>query len=137
VALHCAEMAEPRVPAVHEESPRPASAELVRGPEAVETMEAVVLTSAHAPARAGERAGLAPAQAAAVAAGSFLAGAAVVGVVGRRRRARTPAARPRRLLRRRGAGGGRQSAAAEALQIVASRSLLVDVHLLGLPGPER
>jgi hypothetical protein len=75
-------------------------------------------------------------QAAAVAAGGFLAGAAVVGVAGRRRRARRQPAPARRLLRRSG-GRGVSSGAGEVLQIVASRSLLVDVHLLGLPGTER
>jgi hypothetical protein len=71
-------------------------------------------------------------QAAAVAAGSFVAGAAVVGLVHRRRRSATLAKgrSPRRLSR-----GGRDSRSAnkagELLQIVGSRSLLVDVHLLG------
>ena len=69
-------------------------------------------------------------QTAAVAAGGFVAGAAVVGLVARRqRRAATLATRqPRRLLGRR-----RKSAPSggELVQIVGSRSLLVDVHLLG------
>jgi hypothetical protein len=69
-------------------------------------------------------------QAAAVAAGGFVAGAAVVGLVTRRqRRAAALAARPpRRRLGRR-----RKSAPSdgELVQIVGSRSLLVDVHLLG------
>jgi hypothetical protein len=70
-------------------------------------------------------------QAAAVAAGGFVAGAAVVGLVHRRRRtALAKGARPRRLSR-----GRRDSRSAnkagELLQIVGSRSLLVDVHLLG------
>ncbi len=75
-------------------------------------------------------------QAAAVAAGGFVAGAAVVGLVARRQR-HTPA-----LTKGRGAGralkrsGGRRrrggsSGAGELVQIVGSRSLLVDVHLLG------
>jgi hypothetical protein len=59
------------------------------------------------------------AQAAAVAATSFVAGAATVAVL-RRRRSRRAAARP--LLKRSGA---------ELLQVVGSRSFLVDVHLLG------
>jgi hypothetical protein len=64
------------------------------------------------------------AQAAAVAAGGFVAGAAVVGLVSRRR------ARPRRRLtaRRRSKDRARGG---ELWQIVGSRSLLVDVHLLG------
>jgi hypothetical protein len=64
------------------------------------------------------------AQAAAAAAGGFVAGAAVIGFVSRRR------ARPRgRLTARR--RGKELSRGAELLQIVGSRSLLVDVHLLG------
>ena len=68
------------------------------------------------------------AQAAAVAAGGFVAGAALVGLVHRRQR------RPSALAKRSGRRGGR---AAELVQIVGSRSLLVDVHLLGGPGAER
>jgi hypothetical protein len=64
------------------------------------------------------------AQAAAVAAGGFVAGAAVVGLVGRRR------ARSRGLSARR-RGGKELTRGGELLQIVGSRSLLVDVHLLG------
>jgi hypothetical protein len=61
-------------------------------------------------------ASLAPVQAAAVAAGSFLAGATAMAVVKRRatRRARRRARRP-----------------GDVLPIVASRSFLVDVHVLG------
>jgi hypothetical protein len=69
-------------------------------------------------------------QAATLAAGGFVAGAAVVGLVTRRRRraAALAARQPRRLLGRR-----RKSAPSggELVQIVGSRSLLVDVHLLG------
>jgi hypothetical protein len=78
-------------------------------------------------------------QAAAVAAGGFVAGAAVVGLVHRRQR-RSPAlakgrsgvrsvkkARPAGALDAR-RGGAR---AVELVQIVGRRSLLVDVHLLG------
>jgi hypothetical protein len=64
------------------------------------------------------------AQAAAVAAGGFVAGAAVVGLVSRRR-ARS---RGRLTARRRGKERARGG---ELWQIVGSRSLLVDVHLLG------
>ncbi len=67
-------------------------------------------------------------QAAAVAAGGFVAGAAVARLVHRHHR--RPAGR--RLGR-----GRRRSAAGEGLQIVASRSLLLDVHLLGIPGTDR
>jgi hypothetical protein len=87
-------------------------------------------------ARGGEvtRTGAIPAvQAAAVAAGGFVAGAAVVGLVTRRRSRAAPLAakRRRRSLRRRSAGDG---VAGELVQIVGSRSLLVDVHLLGNRG---
>jgi hypothetical protein len=77
-------------------------------------------------------------QAAAVAAGGFVAGAAVVGLVHRRRRRQLiKLANGRRATRRLGQGrrdarsGGK---AGELLQIVGSRSLLVDVHLLGGAG---
>jgi hypothetical protein len=64
-------------------------------------------------------------QAAAAAAGGFVAGAALVGLVHRQRR-RAALERARR--------GGRRGASTrvgELVQIVGSRSLLVDVHLLG------
>jgi len=69
-------------------------------------------------------------QTAAVAAGGFVAGAAVLGLVHRRnsRRSALAAARPRRRIAR---GGRRAKQAGEVVEIVASRSLLVDVHLLG------
>jgi hypothetical protein len=71
-------------------------------------------------------------QAAAIAAGGFVAGAAVVGLVHRRqRRALLPAKAGRgagKLLR---GGAKRSGRAGELVQIVGSRSLLVDVHLLG------
>lgn len=67
-------------------------------------------------------------QAAAVAAGGFVAGAAVVGLARRRTGvtvgSRRGGRRDRDRRRRVGSGG-------ELLQIVGSRSLLVDVHLLG------
>ena len=72
-------------------------------------------------------------QAAAVAAGGFVAGAAVLGLVHRhqqRSTALTQGRRAGRELSKRGAGKG-SSTAAELLQIVGSRKLLVDVHLLG------
>jgi hypothetical protein len=73
-------------------------------------------------------------QAVAVAAGGFVAGAAVVGLVHRRQR-RAPAlagrARIGRALTRGGARKGTRGA--DLVQIVSSRSLLVDVHLLGIP----
>jgi hypothetical protein len=86
------------------------------------------------PVQAGPGRAVVPAvQAAAVAAGGFVAGAAVVGLVHRRRR-RTALAKGRRAGRRLSRGGrdGRSAnRAGELLQIVGSRSLLVDVHLLG------
>ena len=78
------------------------------------------------------RAGLLPAlQAAAAAAGGFLAGAAIVSFLQRRQRralARRRAAAARRgFLRRR----KHPQPSSELVNVVASRSLLVDVHLLG------
>jgi hypothetical protein len=72
---------------------------------------------------------------AAVAAGGFVAGAAIVGLV--HRRGRHASALPKRG-RGPGRGGGasRGRRAGELVQIVGSRSLLVDVHLLG-GGPDR
>ncbi len=64
-----------------------------------------------------------------VAATGFLAGAAVVGLAHRRRQRSLP--RPSRRL-----VSGRPARAGELVQIVASRSLLLDVHLLG-PGRDR
>ena len=75
-------------------------------------------------------------QAAAAAAGGFVAGAAVLGLVHRRQRraaALARAHRGRRLGRRGDSGGG----VTELVQIVGSRSLLVDVHLLGGQGGAR
>jgi len=85
------------------------------------------------PAQAGPGRAVVPAvQAAAVAAGGFVAGAAVVGLVHRRRR-RTALTKGRRAgrLSRDGRDGRSANRAGELLQIVGSRSLLVDVHLLG------
>jgi len=72
-------------------------------------------------------------QAAAVAAGGFVAGAAVIGLVTRRQRRAVALSKGRSAGRRlaRGRRRGTQSAASELVQIVGSRSLLVDVHLLG------
>jgi hypothetical protein len=76
-------------------------------------------------------------QAAAVAAGGFIAGVAVVGLVHRRQRRSAALGRGRRSGRAL-AGGGRAGAkAGDLLEIVGSRSLLVDVHLLGGRGGER
>jgi hypothetical protein len=78
-------------------------------------------------------------QAAAVAAGGFVAGAAVVGLVHRRQQRASTLAKGARAGR---VGARSQSRlasrsrppAAELVQIVGSRSLLVDVHLLGGSG---
>jgi hypothetical protein len=63
-------------------------------------------------------------QTAAVAAGGFVAGAVVVGVLGRRRHRALAGSAPRRLARTKRSAG-------ELVEIVGSRSLLVDIHLLG------
>jgi hypothetical protein len=77
-------------------------------------------------------------QAAAVAAGGFVAGAAVVGLVHRRQRRALLLAKPGRRAGKLARGGARRSGrAAELVQIVGSRSLLVDVHLLGGADPPR
>ncbi len=69
-------------------------------------------------------------QAAAAAAGGFVAGAAVVGLVARRQRQAPAPAKGRRRLRRRRSRKD-SSPTGELVQIVGSRSLLLDVHLLG------
>jgi hypothetical protein len=92
-----------------------------------EEVDAVVVLSVEEGALvagAPTRAMVPVAQAAAVAAGGFVAGAAVVGLVGRRRtrsRGRVSSRRGKKEITRAG----------ELLQIVGSRSLLLDVHLLG------
>jgi hypothetical protein len=73
-------------------------------------------------------------QAAAVAAGGFVAGAAVVGLVHRRQRHSPAIAKGRGGRRGLGRGARTASGAGELLQIVSSRSLLLDVHLLGPAG---
>ncbi len=73
-------------------------------------------------------------QAAAVAAGGFVAGAAVVRLVGRRHQNASALLAPRRSRRglgRRSRDKRASSRTGELIQIVGSRSLLVDVHLLG------
>jgi hypothetical protein len=76
------------------------------------------------------RSGAPMVQTAAVAAGGFVAGALVVRVLGRRHQ-RAIAARPARQL------GRSKRTARELVEIVGSRSLLVDVHLLGAPARSR
>ena len=94
----------------------------------LEEVDAVpVLADESGASREIARRGPAPiARTAAVAAGGFVAGATMLGLVHRRktRRVALAAARPRRRI----AGAKR---AGELVEIVASRSLLVDVHLLG------
>ncbi|HEY5286519.1 MAG TPA: LPXTG cell wall anchor domain-containing protein [Solirubrobacteraceae bacterium] len=71
------------------------------------------------------------AQTAVVAAGGFVAGAAVLGLVHRRKSKRLAligASSPRRIAR-----GRKRPKSVGELTIVGSRSLLVDVHLLGAP----
>jgi hypothetical protein len=108
-----------------------------------EEVDAVVVAPAPRglPARRDTRAAVPAVQAAVVAAGSFVAGAAMVGLAHRRRRRRELVrVGARRGLVRGGGGAGRAGRAAgrgglrgagELVQIVGSRSLLVDVHLLG------
>jgi hypothetical protein len=91
-----------------------------------EEVDAVVVapSSRLLPERSEARAVVPAVQAAAVAAGSFVAGAAMVGLAHRRQQ--------RRELMRASARRGRGSRGmGELVQIVGSRSLLVDVHLLG------
>jgi len=84
---------------------------------------------------ASRSAGAMPAvQAAAVAAGGFVAGAAVVGLVHRRHRRSARLAAGRRGRRGLARGDRATGMASELVQIVGSRSLLVDVHLLGGSG---
>jgi hypothetical protein len=77
----------------------------------------------------------APTQTAVAAAGGFLAGAAMLGLVHRRKSRRLALSRassPRRI-----GGGGKRSKSSGELAVVGSRSLLVDVHLLGTPARSR
>jgi hypothetical protein len=107
---------------------------LLVAPEEGEVLEARPAGVAMEPAR--RPASLPAVQAAAAAAGGFVAGAAVVGLVGRRHRRRAALEAGRRSLFGRRASA-RNATAADRLQIVGSRSLLLDVHLLGGPGAGR
>lgn len=75
-------------------------------------------------------------QAVVAAAGGFVAGATMLGLVHRRRskRAALVSARSSRRLSRL---GKRSQSVGDAFEVVASRSLLVDVHLLGVSGRNR
>jgi hypothetical protein len=102
---------------------------------ATEEVDAVVVVqvppASTVPARQQPRAVVPAMQAAAVAAGGFVAGAAVVGLVSRGRHRRDLIrAGSRRGVGRRGQRNGSRTVG-ELVQIVGSRSLLVDVHLLG------
>jgi hypothetical protein len=101
-------------------------------PGDTEEVDAVVVLSAEAalPVAPQSRAVVPAMQAAAVAATGFMAGAAAAGLVRRRRHRRELASSSRRRIGARGQGGGSR-AVGELVQIVSSRSLLVDVHLLG------
>jgi hypothetical protein len=96
--------------------------------EVVQEVDAVPVLDPQPIRRGGLIRSVAPAgQAMVLAASGFAAGAAVVGLAVRRRggAARRPA-------KRRSARGGKRG---ESVKIVGTRSLLVDVHLLG--GAER
>jgi hypothetical protein len=75
-------------------------------------------------------------QTAAAAAGGFVAGAAMLGLVHRRhsKRVALASARSRRRI---GRGGKRSKSMGDLMEIVATRTLLVDVHLLGPAGRDR
>ncbi len=110
-------MSEPREP----DTPLPDKA--VGDTEEVDAVVVLAEEQAFLPV-ASTRAMVPVAQAAAAAAGGLVAGAAVVGFVGRRRARSSKRSSARRR-------GKETSRAGELLQIVGSRSLLVDVHLLG------
>jgi hypothetical protein len=98
--------------------------------EVVQEVDAVPVLAPEPGRRGGLIRSVAPAtQAMMVAASGFVAGAAVVGLAARRR-----GGAARRPVKRRGARkGGKRGG--EIVKIVGTRSLLVDVHLLG--GAER
>jgi len=99
--------------------------------EVVQEVDAVPVLDHQPIRRGGLIRSVAPAgQAVVLAASGFAAGAAVVGLAVRRRggAARRPA-------KRRSARGTRGGKRGESVKIVGTRSLLVDVHLLG--GAER
>ena len=100
-------------------------------PVPVEEGELVSAEPAGAALETSRRTTLPAVQAAAAAAGGFVAGAAVVGLVGRRHRRALARGGAGRALSRRGRAAARNAGVAERLQIVGSRSLLLDVHLLG------
>ena len=99
--------------------------------EVVQEVEAVPVLAPEPIRRGGLIRSVTPAsQAMVLAASGFAAGAAVVGLAVRRR-----AGAARRPVKRRGVRGARGGKRGESVKIVGTRSLLVDVHLLG--GAER
>ena len=100
-------------------SPPPADAEIVDDEETVDGVPVLAEVRAIEPVSPPA---LPAVQAAAAAATGFVAGAATLALV-RRRSARKIAR-----------AGNRQRRGAEGLSIVASRSFLVDVHLIAKPG---
>ncbi len=99
--------------------------------EVVQELDAVPVLAPEPIRRGGLIRSVTPAgQAMVLAASGFAAGAAVVGLAVRRR---TGAARGP--VKRRGVRGARGAKRGEIVKIVGTRSLLVDVHLLG--GAER
>jgi hypothetical protein len=93
--------------------------------EPEEVVDGVPVLTAEVRALEPARRQLPAVQAAAVAATGFVAGAAAVVAIQHRRAARRPARR------RRANGNG---AVGETLSVVATRSFLLDVHLLGRGG---
>jgi hypothetical protein len=89
-----------------------------------------VLASEPKPLALAPRSVVPAVQTAAVAAGGFVAGAVVVGVLGRRHQRALAGSAQRRLTR------GKRSAG-EVVEITGSRSFLVDIHLLGSPAKGR
>jgi hypothetical protein len=73
---------------------------------------------------------------AAAAAGGFVAGAALLGLVHRRHNKRATLASTR-TPRRIGRASKRSKAVGQIVEVAATRSFLVDVHLLGSPGRHR
>jgi len=102
------------------------------GSEEIEEIDAIPVLAAE-PSRALVSSVTPTVRTAAVAAGGFVAGAAVVGLVHRRGRQSSTAPKRRigRGLGKSGRGNRTAGRAGELVQIVGSRSLIVDVHLLG------
>jgi hypothetical protein len=99
--------------------------------EVVQEVDAVPVLAPEPVRRGGLIRSVAPAsQAMVLAASGFAAGAAVVGLAVRRR-----GGAARGSAKRRGVRGARSGKRSEIVKIVGTRSLLVDVHLLG--GAER